>query len=116
MNNDYNLLYDNFYNTWESINDIALLHTPEQLLLLYDSENTNDEFINMFKNINNIIEHPLKYKYSLIDNNESYDCGICFCHKNDIFKCNICIFKICTSCYNNYHLKYNINKCSHCRN
>ena len=30
MNNEYNVLYDNFYNTWKSLNDISLLHTPEQ--------------------------------------------------------------------------------------
>jgi hypothetical protein len=76
----------------------------------------NDEFIEMFKNINNINNHPLINKYSLIKNNEIYDCGICFnANEVDYFKCQNCIFKICPSCYSNYHLKYNINKCSHCR-
>ena len=117
MNNEYNVLYDNFYNTWDSLNNISILYTPEELLALYECEITNDEFIDMFKKINNINEHPLKNKYKLIENNELYDCNICFDnYKNDYFKCKTCIFKICASCYNNYHLHYDINKCAHCRN
>ncbi len=60
MNNEYYVLYDNFYNTWESLNEISLLYTPEQLLLLYDYEIINDEFINMFKHISNIMTIHLK--------------------------------------------------------
>ncbi len=35
--------------------------------------------------------------------------------QNDYFKCKNCVFKICAGCYNNYHLKYNIDKCAHCK-
>jgi hypothetical protein len=92
---------------------------------------TNNEFIAIFKMLNDIydddddddddyddnVENPLINKYTLIENNVIYDCGICFnTNEDDYFKCDTCIFKICPSCYNNYHLKYNINKCSHCRN
>jgi hypothetical protein len=38
MNNEYDVLYNNFYNTWEDINDLSLSYTPEEILLLYDSE------------------------------------------------------------------------------
>ena len=61
-------------------------------------------------------ENPLINKYTLIENNENYDCGICFNdYNNDFFKCNRCIFKICPCCYSNYHLKHNVKNCSMCR-
>ncbi len=61
------------------------------------------------------IEHSLINKYKLIVNNETYDCGICFSdYENDIRMWKM-HFKFCPSCYNNYHLKYKIDKCSHCR-
>ena len=69
----------------------------------------------MFKKINNINEHPLINKYTLINNNELYDCNICFNeYKKNYFKCNTCVFKFCDSCYKNYHLQYNSDKCCHC--
>ncbi len=59
-NNEYNVLYDNFSNTWKCINNKALSYTAEQKLSLYDSDITNDKFIARFKNLNIITEHPLK--------------------------------------------------------
>ena len=51
-------------------------------------------------------DHPLRNKYLFVENKEIYEC---------YFKCENCVFKICAGCYNNnYHLKYNIDKCAHC--
>jgi len=123
FNNEYDVLYDNFYNTWEAINDLSVTYTPEEIFELYISKVTNEDFIkckhflHVFKYINKINDNPLKNKYKLIQNTILYECNICFnTNEDDYFKCNTCIFKICASCYNNYHLKYNIDKCSHCRN
>ena len=81
---------------------------------LLDSDDENDNNDNEHDNDNN--EHPLINKYTLIENNENYDCGICFNdYENDYFKCNRCIFKICPSCYNNYHLQHNVKNCAMCR-
>jgi len=55
--------------------------------------------------------HPLRNKYLFVENKEIYECNICFNNfETDYFKCESCVFKIC---YNNYHLKYNIDKCAH---
>ena len=131
---DYYVLYINYHNTIESINNLHNFYTPEMIYQFYISNGgTDNEFIEIFKMLNDIfddddddndnvdddinVENPLINKYTLIENNLIYDCGICFnTNEDDYFKCNTCIFKICASCYNNYHLKYNINKCSHCRN
>ena len=116
MNNEYDVLYDNFYNTWQDINNLTLEYTPEHIISLYDAEITNDIFIYIFKHLNKIDEHPLKNKYSFVENTELYVCNICFeDYKNGYFKCKNCIFKICAGCYKNYHLKYNIDKCAHCK-
>jgi hypothetical protein len=126
---DYYILYTNFHSTIESINNLHNLYTPEMIYQFYISNGGNgDEFIEMFKMLNDIddddnddddddnCENPLINKYTLIENNVIYDCNICFNeYEVDYFKCQNCIFKICPSCYSNYHLKYNINKCSHCR-
>jgi len=130
---DYYVLYMNYHNTIESINNLHNFYTPEMIYQFYISNGgTDNEFIEIFKMLNDIfdddndddnvdddfnVENPLINKYTLIENNLIYDCEICFnTNEDDYFKCDICIFKICSSCYNNYHLKYNIDKCSHCRN
>ena len=118
MNKEYNVLYHNFYNTWEDINDLSLSYTPEEILLVYDSVYESDycKFIEMFIYFNDIKQHPLKYKYKSIENTSLYECNICFNDFNiNYFKCNTCIFKLCNECYNN-HMKHNIKNCTHCRN
>ena len=118
MNNEYDVLYNNFYNTWQDINDLSLSYTPEEILLLYDSVYESDycKFIEMFIYFNDIKQHPLKYKYKSIENTSLYECNICFNDfKTNYFKCNTCIFKLCNECYNN-HMKHNIKNCTHCRN
>jgi hypothetical protein len=114
MNNEYDVLYNNFYNTWQDINDLSLLYTPEEILLLYDSEYESDcsEIIRIFIYFNNINEHPLKNKYKLIENNELYDCNICFDNDfSSFYKCKTCTFIICNNCYK----KYNSDNCAMCR-
>ena len=116
MNNEYDVLYNNFYNTYQDINNLSLEYTPEKIISLYDSGITNDIFIYIFKYINKIDDHPLRNKYLFVENKNIYECNICFNNvENDYFKCKNCVFKICAGCYNNYHLKYNIDKCAHCK-
>ena len=57
MNYDYNVLYDNVFYLWEEINEIAVSHTPEEILQLNESEITNDEFIDMFKYLNHFDDY-----------------------------------------------------------
>jgi hypothetical protein len=98
------VLFSYYNNEIRPNSNVRLLNSDS------DDENDDDE------NDNNDNQNPLENKYTLIENNENYDCGICFTdYKNDYFKCNRCIFKICASCYNNYHLKFNVNTCSMCR-
>jgi hypothetical protein len=52
MNNKYDVLYNNFYNTWQYINNLSVEYTAEKMISLYDSEITNDIFIYIFKYIN----------------------------------------------------------------
>ena len=111
--NDYinNEINNNTYFGIPYNNNINNLHVNNRnVVLLRDSEDESESD-------DEIIENPLSNKYSLINNNEIYDCGICFNDElsSDYFKCNTCIFKICPSCYSNYHLKYKIDKCSMCR-
>ena len=122
FNNEYDVLYDNFYNTWEAINDLSVTYTPEEIFELYISKVTNEDFIkckhflHVFKYINKINDNPLKNKYKLIENTSLYECNICFNDFNtNYFKCNTCIFKLCNECYNN-HMKHKIENCTHCRN
>ena len=117
MNKEYNVLYNNFYNTWEDINDLSLSYRSEEILLLYDSVYESDycKFMEMFIYFNDIKQHPLKYKYKSIENTSLYECNICFNDFNtNYFKCNRCIFKLCDKCYKN-HMKHNIKNCSHCK-
>ena len=66
----------------------------------------------MFKKINNINDHPLKYKYNLIENKEIYDCNICFDNGfSNFYKCKTCTFIICNNCYKKYNSVY----CAMCR-
>ncbi len=36
MNSEYDVLYNNFYNTWQDINDLSLEYTPEKTISLYE--------------------------------------------------------------------------------
>ena len=74
---------------------------------LIDSSDDEDD-----DNENNIT-HTLNDKYSLITNNDTVECNICFQNINDNYrKCNRCIFQMCLTCYN----KYNKNHCPMCKN
>ena len=81
-----------------------------------DSDDDNNDNDNDNDNDDDDEQNPLINKYTLIENNEKYDCGICYNdYETDFFKCNRCIFKICPCCYSNYHLKHNVKNCSMCR-
>ena len=108
--------------------DDEYIEFVEVLFSYYRNENENENvpisselfFENSDENSddddNDDSEHPLINKYTFIENNENYDCGICFNdYNNEFFKCNRCIFKLCPSCYNNYHLQHNVKNCAMCR-
>ena len=100
------MLFSYYYNENENEN----VPTSSELFLEYSDENSDDD------NDDEDNENPLINKYTLIENSKNYDCGICFNdYEIDYFKCNRCIFKICSLCYNNYHLKHNVKNCSMCR-
>jgi hypothetical protein len=73
--------------------------------IIVDSDDEEDDN-------NNEIEHPLINKYTLINNNNIFECDICYeDNNNNYYKCNNCIFKLCIGCFN----KYKLLNCAMCR-
>ena len=81
---------------------------------IYNNDSGDDE-ITMINNVSNIIiNENTKLFYKEIENNNIFNCNICFNdYTTNYFKCNTCNFNMCSEC--EIYIKTRYNQCVVCK-
>lgn len=86
-NNDIRIYLKNIYNIDERFNNSTLYFYKENIVILYN----NNSIIFTYKEIKKIIDNDN-------DDNNNYECNICFETPKTYLNCHQCSFKYCINC------------------